>query len=367
VCKSGFIRLVTAFLSPSLACRIYVYIMIRTAIIGASGYTGFELMRMLSYHPRVELVAVTSDQFAGRHPSECFPALKGRALPFFQAHADARLENCDAVFFATPHGTAMHMAPDLLKCGVRVIDLSADFRLPDPDLWKEYYGQEHQAKAWLKNAVYGLTEYVRESLPQAQLVANPGCYPTAVQIGLLPLLREGLIENQHIIVDAKSGISGAGRVLRQQSLFCEANESMNAYGLAGHRHHPEMLTHLKRLSGRSCQLHFVPHLVPMNRGIYATIYVQMASSEGAIAREFLQAQYEDEPFVAIMAQDQTVSIQSVRGSNMVHLGCYGLAGGMAVILVALDNLIKGAAGQAIQNFNLMFGCDETTGLPMIGL
>ncbi|MEX0382430.1 N-acetyl-gamma-glutamyl-phosphate reductase [Spiribacter sp. 1M153] len=340
---------------------------ISAAIVGGTGYTGVELLRLLAGHPQVSLEAITSRAQAGQPVSAVYPNLRGHVDLAFSPPDPAVLAGCDVVFFATPNGTAMEMAPALVEQGVRVIDLGADFRIRDLGVWSHWYGMDHACPALAAEAVYGLPEYGREAIRQARLVANPGCYPTAVQLGFLPLLEGGLVATDTLIADAKSGASGAGRVPKPHTLLCEAGENFHAYGASGHRHLPEIRQGLERAAAQPVGLTFVPHLVPMIRGIHATLYGRLR--DPAVD---LQAVYErrfaDEPFVDVLPPGSHPETRSVRGSNMVRIAVHRPEGGdMALVLAVEDNLVKGAAGQAVQNMNLMLGLPETLGLQGISV
>ncbi|HSS63450.1 MAG TPA: N-acetyl-gamma-glutamyl-phosphate reductase [Gammaproteobacteria bacterium] len=336
--------------------------MIRVGIVGGTGYTGVELLRLLAGHGGANVVAVTSRAEAGRPVADVFPSLRGRIDLAFTVPDAKTLFECDLVFFATPSGTAMESAPQLIDADVRVIDLSADFRLRDEHVWATWYGIEHRCPELLEQAVYGLPEVNRERIRSARLVANPGCYPTAVHLGFLPLLEAGLVDTDRLIADAKSGVSGAGRKVALNTLFCEAGDNFKAYGVPGHRHLPEIAQGLETAAGKAVGLTFVPHLTPMIRGIHATLYAELI-----VAEVDLQAVYEErfaeEPFVDVMPAGSHPETASVRGNNMVRIACHRPGNGnTAVILVVEDNLVKGASGQAIQNMNIMFGFDEAQGL-----
>ena len=340
---------------------------IKVGIVGGTGYTGVELLRLLAQHPEVELKAVTSRTEAGMPVSQMYPNLRGRVdLPF----SEPSLENlgaCDVVFFATPNGVAMKQVPELLAQGVKIIDLAADFRLKDPAQWQQWYGMPHTSEDLLAEAVYGLPEVNREAIKTARLVANPGCYPTAVQLGFLPLLKAGLIDSQNLIADAKSGVSGAGRKAEVATLLCEAGDSFKAYGVAGHRHLPEIKQSLASISGASVGLTFVPHLLPMIRGIHATLYARLTADVSDIQALYEQT-YQHEAFVDVLPAGSHPETRSVRGANMCRMAVHRPQGGdTVVILSVIDNLVKGAAGQAVQNMNIMCGLSETTGLNHIAL
>ncbi len=341
--------------------------MIKTGIVGASGYSGVELLRLLAGHPKVELHAVTSRSHAGKEPSELFSNLRGCPMPRFTMPEQAPLDACDVVFFATPNGTAMHQVPTLLAAGVRVIDLSADFRLQDAGEWSRWYKLEHACPELLADAVYGLPEYNRATIRQARLVANPGCYATAVQIGLLPLVAAGVIDPRRVIADCKSGASGAGRKAELGLLLAEAGDNFRAYNVAGHRHLPEITASLQAATGHTVSLTFVPHLVPMLRGIHATLYAHL-TDPGVDLQRLFESRYGDEPFVDVLAPGSHPETRSVRGSNHCRLAVHRPQGGdTVVVLVVEDNLVKGAAGQAVQNMNLMFGLPENCGLGALAL
>jgi N-acetyl-gamma-glutamyl-phosphate reductase len=340
--------------------------MIKVGIVGGTGYTGVELLRLLAMHPQVNLQAITSRADAGTPVSQMFTSLRGYVdLPFI--HPDqAHLENCDLVFFATPNGIAMQQVRVLLDVGVRVIDLAADFRLQNVAEWEKWYGMTHACPDLVAEAIYGLPEANREQIRSARLIANPGCYPTAVQLGFIPLLEEGVIEPDSLIADAKSGVSGAGRKTEMANLFSEASDNFKAYGVAGHRHLPEIKQGLARAAGRQIALTFVPHLTPMIRGIHATLY-------GRLKREvelqtLFEQRYANEPFVDVMPVNSLPETRSVRGANHCRIAVHRPQGGdTVVVLSVIDNLVKGAAGQAVQNMNIMFGLPEDTALNNVPL
>lgn len=339
--------------------------MIKVGIVGGTGYTGAELLRLLAVHPQVELMVITSRTEAGKPVSELFPGLRGQLDLEFTAPDDRALTDCDLVFFATPNGIAMKSVPRLLEKGVKVIDLAADFRLSNTGEWRQWYGVEHDCPQILEEAVYGLPEMNRQTIANARLVANPGCYPTATQLGLLPLIRNGLVSG-HIIVDAKSGVSGAGRGAKVGSLLCETSESFKAYGVPGHRHLPEIRQGLGRMSAAdqtfSGELVFVPHLTPMIRGIHSTMYCTVKDHSVDLQSLFEDC-YVSEPFVDVMPVGSHPETRSVRGCNQCRIAVHRPQGGdTVVVLSVIDNLVKGAAGQAVQNMNIMFGFEERTGL-----
>ncbi len=341
--------------------------MIKAGIVGGTGYTGVELLRLLAVHPDVELTVITSRSEAGKAVAEMFPNLRDRVSLQFSAPDGESLQACDVVFFATPNGTAMGMVPELLDAGVRVIDLAADFRLKDPAEWQRWYGMPHACPELLAEAVYGLPEVNREALREARLVACPGCYPTAVQLGFLPLLEQGLVDADRLIADVKSGVSGAGRKASTGTLLAECSESMKAYAVPGHRHTPEIRQGLRLASGSTIGLVFVPHLAPMIRGIHATLYAPLNDTEADLQSAFEQ-RFAAEPFVDVMPFGSHPETRSVKGANVCRIALHRPQNGdTVVILSVIDNLVKGAAGQAVQNMNLMFGLEETTGLGAIAL
>ena len=342
--------------------------MIKAAIVGGTGYTGVELLRLLAAHPEVELTAITSRSEAGQAVADMFPNLREHVALAFTEPDQAGLNDCDVVFFATPNGIAMQHTPALLDAGVRVIDLAADFRLKDPAEWAQWYGQPHACPELLDEAVYGLPEVNRAAVAQARLVANPGCYPTAVQLGYLPLLEKGLVDAGHLIADAKSGVSGAGRKASVGTLLGEASESFKAYAVPGHRHLPEIRQGLQRTTDSKIGLTFVPHLTPMIRGIHATLYAELNAGETPDLQHLYESRYETEPFVDVLPAGSHPETRSVRGANTCRLSIHRPQGGdTLVVLSVIDNLVKGAAGQAVQNMNIMFGLEETLGLNHIAL
>ncbi|MGB8518307.1 MAG: N-acetyl-gamma-glutamyl-phosphate reductase [Gallionella sp.] len=340
--------------------------MIKVGIVGGTGYTGVELLRLLAVHPQVSLQVITSRADAGTLVSQMFPSLRGFVdMPF--AHPDeAHLEKCDVVFFATPNGIAMQQTRALLDAGVRVIDLAADFRLQDISTWEKWYGMTHACPDLIAEAVYGLPEVNRAKIKNARLVANPGCYPTAVQLGFIPLLEAEVVDSSSLIADAKSGVSGAGRKAEIGSLFAEAGDNFKAYGVAGHRHLPEIKQGLARVRNDQVGLTFVPHLTPLIRGIHATLYAKLTSSIDLQA--LYEERYQDEPFVDVMPAGSLPETRSVRGSNRCRIAIHRPQGGdTVVVLSVIDNLVKGAAGQAVQNMNIMFGLHEATALDIVPL
>ncbi|MEN9464206.1 MAG: hypothetical protein RL217_387 [Pseudomonadota bacterium] len=342
--------------------------MIKVGIVGGTGYTGVELLRILVNHPEVELKVITSRSETGLPVADMYPSLRGHTNLAFSVPDVAKLAECDAVFFATPHGVAHSMAAEILNTGARVLDLSADFRLQDADEWEKWYGQPHGARDILPQAVYGLPEVNREAIKKAKLIAVPGCYPTSVQLGLLPLLEAELVDEQTIIADCKSGVSGAGRGASIGSLFCEAGESLMAYAVKGHRHLPEIKQGLKRAAGRDVALTFVPHLTPMIRGIHATLYAQAKGLTQARLQELYEKRYANEPFVDVMPAGSHPATRSVRGSNFCRIAVhYHEQTGQIIVLSVIDNLTKGASGQGVQNLNIMFGLPERMGLEQAAL
>lgn len=338
--------------------------MIKVGVVGGTGYTGVELLRLLAQHPQVELRAITSRGEAGSAVADMFPSLRGRVTLNFALPQAAGLETCDVVYFATPNGIAMSQARTLLDSGVRVIDLAADFRIKDPAEWEKWYGLKHATPELIAEAVYGLPEANREKIRTARLVANPGCYPTAVQLGFLPLVEAGLVDMDHLIADAKSGVSGAGRKAEVHTLFSEASDSFKAYGVQGHRHLPEIRQGLSIAAGKSVGLTFVPHLTPMIRGIYATLYGRIMQE--ADFQSIYESRYNSEPFVDVLPFASLPDTRSVRAANMCRIALHRPQGGdTLVVLSVIDNLVKGAAGQAVQNMNIMFGLNECAGLTQI--
>ena len=338
--------------------------MIKVGIVGGTGYTGVELLRILVQHPRVEIKAITSRGDAGSLVSDMFPSLRHRLSLRFEDPAVVDLEGCDVVFFATPNGVAMQQAPRLLDAGVRVIDLAADYRIQDVAEWERWYGMRHLSPEWVPRAVYGLPEFNRAEVAGARLVANPGCYPTAVQLGFCPMVRSGIVDLSGLVADAKSGVSGAGRKAEVHTLFSEASDNFKAYGVSGHRHLPEISQGLARIAGAPIGLTFVPHLTPMIRGIHATLYgrlTRMVSDQELQA--LFEETYKEEPFVDVLPFGGHPDTRSVRSSNICRIAVHRPQGGdTVVVLSVIDNLVKGAAGQAVQNMNAMFGLAETDGL-----
>lgn len=340
--------------------------MIKVGIVGGTGYTGVELLRLLAKHPQVQLTAITSRKEQGMRVDELFPSLRGRVNLVFSDPQEAKLNECDAVFFATPNGIAMGQARELLAAGVKVIDLAADFRIKDVAEWQKWYGMEHASPELVAQAVYGLPEVNREKIKHAQLIANPGCYPTAVQLGFLPLLEAGVIDPAFLVADAKSGVSGAGRKAEVHTLFAEAGDNFKAYGVAGHRHLPEIKQGLTQFAGVPVNLTFVPHLTPLIRGIHATLYAKLTKDVDLQA--LFEQRYASEAFVDVLPAKSHPETRSVRGANVCRLAVHRPQGGdTVVVLSVIDNLVKGAAGQAVQNLNILFGLDESLGLDIVPL
>ena len=341
--------------------------MIKIGIVGGTGYTGVELLRILAQHPQADVRAITSRKDAGTRVAQMFPSLRGRYDLAFADPAQADLKSCDLVFFATPHGVAMAQARELLAAGVRIIDLAADFRLADPAEFERWYKMPHSCTDLLAEAVYGLPEINREAIRKARIVGNPGCYPTAVQLGFLPLIEAGLVDPTRLIADCKSGISGAGRKAELNLTFSEASDNFSAYGIAGHRHLPEIVQGLNRASRKPVRLVFTPHLTPIIRGILATLYAPLTDTTVDL-QALYEKRYAGEPFVDVMPKGSLPDTRSVRASNMLRIAVHRPPeSDLALVVAVEDNLVKGAAGQAVQNMNLMFGLPETTGLEAVAV
>jgi N-acetyl-gamma-glutamyl-phosphate reductase len=339
--------------------------MIKVGIVGGTGYTGVELLRLLAVHPQAEVRTITSRKEAGTQVAEMFPSLRGlprlTELKYSDA-AQAYLKGCDVVFFATPHGVAMAQARELTGAGVKIIDLAADFRLRDAAEFERWYKMPHACPELLAESAYGLPEMHRDAIRQARIVGNPGCYPTAIQLGFLPLVEAGIVDPAHLIADAKSGVSGAGRKAELGLTFSEAADNFKAYNVGGHRHHPEIVQGLNGVSKSPLTVVFTPHLTPMIRGIHATLYARLTKADVDL-QGLYEARYAGEPFVDVMPPGSHPDTRSVRASNVCRIAVHRPQGGdMAVVLAVIDNLVKGAAGQAVQNMNLMSGLPETTGL-----
>ncbi|OGA02108.1 MAG: N-acetyl-gamma-glutamyl-phosphate reductase [Betaproteobacteria bacterium RIFCSPLOWO2_02_67_12] len=342
--------------------------MIKAGIVGGTGYTGVELLRLLAQHPQVEIAAITSRKEAGTPVSAIFPSLRGRVALAFSEPERSPLRQCDVVFFATPNGVAMGEARVLVDAGVRVIDLSADFRIKDVLEWERWYRLKHAAPELVAEAVYGLCEVNRAAIRAARLVANPGCYPTSVQLGFLPLVEAGAVDLDHLIADAKSGVSGAGRKTDQHLLFSEASDNFAAYGVMGHRHWPEIRQGLSQIAGRDIGLIFTPHLAPMIRGIHATLYARVTRELNF--QTLFEQRYAAEPFVDVMPAGSYPDTRSVRAANVCRIAVHrpsesARRADTLVVLSVIDNLVKGASGQAVQNMNIMFGLPESAGLGQV--
>ncbi len=347
--------------------------MISVGIVGGTGYTGVELLRLLLRHPNVQVAVLTSRTEAGRRVDDMFPSLRGQTDLKYSDLDIQELKKCDVVFFATPHGVAMKHAEELVAANTKVVDLAADFRLQDLAQFEKWYGLEHACPDVLKASAYGLSELNREKIKQANVIGNPGCYPTTVQLGLAPVLKaaEALVKPESIIIDAKSGVSGAGRKASLGMIYSENADNFKAYGVAGHRHHPEIVEALENISGQKGvfdQILFVPHLVPMIRGMFSTIYIDLTEAGQTADLQSLYEQfYVNEQFVDVMPAGSSPETRSVRGANQLRIALYKPQPQKLVILVVQDNLVKGAAGQAVQNMNLMFNFAENAGLDVIGL
>jgi N-acetyl-gamma-glutamyl-phosphate reductase len=343
--------------------------MIKAGIVGGTGYTGVELLRLLAQHPQVELRAITSRKEAGSEVAAMFPSLRKRVELKFTAPEPKALRGCDVVFFATPHGVCMKDARAVLDGGAKIVDLSADFRLQDLAEWEHWYKMKHSEPELVREAVYGLCELNRERIRKARLVANPGCYPTAIQLGFLPLLEAEVVDAQHLIADAKSGVSGAGRKAELSLTYSEASDNFSAYNVAGHRHRPETRESLAQVAKREIGLVFNAHLAPMNRGIFATLYARITKETDFQA--LFEQRYAKEAFVDVMPAGSHPDTRSVRAANTcriaVHVPPEGARNDTVVVLSVIDNLVKGASGQAVQNMNLMFGLPETAGLTQVAV
>ncbi len=352
---------------------------IKIGIVGGTGYTGVELLRLLANHPDAELQVITSRSEMGLPVSDLFPNLRDHLKIKFSEPDVLTLKKCDLVFFATPNGIAMKMVPELIEAGVKVIDLAADFRIKDVTVWEQWYGMKHSCPDYVEQAVYGLPEVNREAIKQARLIANPGCYPTAVQLGFLPLIENKLLNTDFLVADCKSGVSGAGRGANVATLLCEAGESFKAYAVPGHRHLPEISQGLdlfnKSVNSGDVDLTFVPHLVPMIRGIQATLYgklehgkVNSRQIKLAELQTLFEQRYADEPFVDVLPAGSHPETRTVKGSNMCRIAIHQPQDSdTIVVLSVIDNLVKGAAGQAVQNMNIAFNLDEKAGLNIVSL
>jgi N-acetyl-gamma-glutamyl-phosphate reductase len=341
--------------------------MVKVGIVGGTGYTGVELLRLLALHEEAEVAVITSRAECGRRVDHLFPNLRGHyELAFSEPDVQA-LAGCDVVFFATPHNVAMNLVPELLAAGARIIDLSADYRIRDAGLWSDWYGEPHASPELLKEAVYGLPEVNRDRIAGARLVACPGCYPTSVQLGLIPLLAKGLVDPAHLIASAASGVSGAGRQAKIDNLLSEVADSFKAYGVGGHRHLPEIEQGLSDVAGQAVQVTFVPHLLPIIRGIHSTLFARLRSP-GEDLQALYEAWYADEPFVDVLPAGMCPQTRTVKGANRCQIAVtVPQERDTVVVMAAIDNLVKGASGQALQNMNIMLGLPEDMGLRQVGL
>jgi N-acetyl-gamma-glutamyl-phosphate reductase len=335
--------------------------------VGGTGYTGVELLRLLAHHESAEVLLITSRAECGRRVDDLYPNLRGYYDLIYSEPDVAALATCDLVFFATPHNVAMNMVPELLSTGTRVIDLSADYRIRDAQLWSQWYGEEHASPGLLEQAVYGLPEVNREAIKDADLVACAGCYPTSVQLGLIPLLARKLVDPQHLIASCASGVSGAGRQAKIDNLLSETSDSFKAYGVSGHRHLPEIEQGLAYAAGQPVELTFVPHLLPIVRGIHSTLFANLNAPADDL-QSLYESWYADEPFVDVLPEGVFPQTRTVKGANRCQVSVMVPQGrNTVVVMVAIDNLVKGASGQAVQNMNLMHGTSETTGLNFPGI
>jgi len=341
--------------------------MIKVGIVGGTGYTGVELLRLLAHHEQAEVAVITSRAEAGRRVDDLYPNLRGHyALAFTDPQVD-QLSSCDIVFFATPHNVAMNLVPELLSAGTRIVDLSADFRIRDAEVWSKWYGETHVRPDLLKTAVYGLPEVNRELIASAQLVACPGCYPTSVQLGYIPLLENDLVDPSTLVANSASGVSGAGRQAKIDNLLSEVSDSFKAYAVSGHRHLPEIEQGLSDVAGRSVAVTFVPHLLPIVRGIHSTLYARL-NRDAPDLQALFEARYANEPFVDVLPAGQSPQTRTVKGANRCQIAvCTPQNRDTVVVSAVIDNLVKGASGQAIQNMNIMMGVPESMGLTGVGL
>lgn len=341
--------------------------MVKVGIVGGTGYTGVELLRLLALHEGAEVVAITSRAESGRRVDDLYPNLRGHYDLAFSEPDVGTLAACDVVFFATPHNVAMNLVPRLLQAGARIVDLSADYRIRDAALWSQWYGEPHASPELLPEAVYGLPEVNREQIAAARLVACPGCYPTSVQLGLIPLLANDLVDPDHLIASSASGVSGAGRQAKVDNLLSEVSDSFKAYGVAGHRHLPEIEQGLGDVAGQPVKVTFVPHLLPMIRGIHSTLFARLKGDAGDL-QALYEARYEQEPFVDVLPQGMFPQTRTVKGANRCQLSIQVPQGRDTVVVMStIDNLVKGASGQAVQNMNIMLGLPEDMGLRQVGL
>ena len=341
--------------------------MVSVGIVGGTGYTGVELLRLLALHEEAEVVAITSRAECGRRVDDLFPNLRGLYDLAFSEPDVQVLAACDVVFFATPHNVAMNLVPELLAAGARVVDLSADYRIRDAELWSTWYGEPHASPELLAQAVYGLPEVNREKIVGANLVACPGCYPTSVQLGLIPLLARGLVDPQHLIASSASGVSGAGRQAKIDNLLSEVADSFKAYAVSGHRHLPEIEQGLSDVSGQATRVTFVPHLLPIVRGIHSTLFARLTADSGDV-QALYKDWYADEPFVDVLPAGMFPQTRTVKGANRCQISiAIPQQRGTVVVMATIDNLVKGASGQAVQNMNIMLGLPEEMGLRQVGL
>jgi len=338
---------------------------IKVGIIGGTGYTGVELLRLLVSHPDAEITLITSRSEAGRDVADLFPSLRGFTDIKFSVPDEGSFKGCDVVFSATPNGIAMTHARQLAEAGVKLIDLAADFRIKDVALWEHWYGMQHACPELIEQAVYGLPEVNRDAIKSATIIANPGCYPTATTLGFLPLVKHNLVEINDLVADTKSGVTGAGRGANVANLYSEVADSFKAYAVTGHRHHPEISQNLSEVASEEVGLTFVPHLTPMLRGIHATLYANLVDRDVSLeaVHELYEHTYDKEPFVDVLPLGAHPDTRSVKTSNMCRIALHKAGGsGKLVVLSVIDNLTKGAAGQAVQNMNIMFGLDERLAL-----
>ena len=341
--------------------------MVKVGIVGGTGYTGVELLRLLAAHQDVEVVAITSRAECGRRVDDLFPNLRGHYDLAFSEPDVPMLAACDVVFFATPHNVAMNMVPELLAAEARIIDLSADYRIRDAALWSQWYGEPHASPELLAEAVYGLPELNRAQIAGARLVACPGCYPTSVQLGYMPLLARGLVDPKHLIASAASGVSGAGRQAKVDNLLSEVSDSFKAYAVAGHRHLPELEQGLSDIAEQQVEITFVPHMLPIVRGIHSTLFSRVNDSSIDL-QALYEDWYRDEPFVDVLPAGVFPQTRTVKGANRCQIAVtVPQERDTVVVMAAIDNLVKGASGQAVQNMNIMLGLDESAGLRQVGL
>jgi len=343
--------------------------MIKAGIVGASGYTGAELIRILFNHPQVEIAYLIANKYANKKVADLYPNLAVCGDLSFIPYEAENVKDADVIFIAVPHGESMKIVPDIMGSGLKVIDLSGDFRLKDEDLYLKWYGFDHVAGSVLKDSVYGLPEFYREEIKEANLVSNPGCYPTSSILAVAPLLKKDMLADEPIIVNSCSGLSGAGRGLSLATHFVECNENMGAYSLSGHKHIPEMEQELRALSGKNVNVTFVPHLVPINRGILTTVYCGLKNDANtSVIVNLFKDYYSGKPFVKVLEEGSLPGTKDVLGSNYCYIGVgVDKRTGKAIVISAIDNLVKGASGQAVQNMNIMCGFKEDEGLKTIGL